>query len=338
MTKWIAVDAMGGDVGIAVTIPACVSFIQQHHDVGVMLCGATDLIQQELRSHDIGANRIQVIDAPEVIAMDESPVAALRYKKKSSMRVAINLVQSGEAAACVSAGNTGALMAISKFVLNTTPGLSRPAITTRMPTTNGSVSHILDLGANVDSSAEQLAQFALLGSAVARCMSGIEAPRVGLLNVGEEEIKGSAVIKQASGLIAECENVNYIGFVEGNDWFSGKADVVVCDGFVGNIALKAVEGMAMLFSKSLLGSFKRNFYTQISGLLSKSVLNEFKNQVDPRNYNGALLAGLNGAIFKSHGSADAYSFEKALEQAHTSVRSHLLDTIATHFAESGIRE
>ena len=316
--KTLAVDAMGGDVGPAVVVPACVEFLSKHDEVAIELVGQLPALTPLLPEH---CPRISLVAASEVVAMDESPSQALRKKKDSSLRVAIDRVAAGHASACVSAGNTGALMATARFVLKMIPGIDRPAILTRMPTYDGGVTRVLDLGANVDSSAEQLVQFAVMGAVTSELAGELTAPRVGLLNVGEEEIKGNEVVKRAHELLSRASQLNYIGYVEGNDFFSGQVDVVVCDGFVGNIALKAVEGVASLILKSMVGGFKKNLFSQLSGLLAKPVLKDVKQQVDPRVYNGAVFAGLNGIVIKSHGSADQLAFVNALEEALAQVNN-----------------
>jgi glycerol-3-phosphate acyltransferase PlsX len=258
--------------------------------------------------------------------MDESPSAALRGKKDSSMRVAVNLVKDGTADACVSAGNTGALMAISRFVLKTLAGIERPAICSVLPALKGRT-YMLDLGANVDCSAEHLLQFAIMGATLASAVEDQARPRVGLLNIGEEEIKGNDVVKQAAELLRDSE-LNFIGNVEGNDIYLGTCDVVVCDGFVGNVALKTSEGLAQMLSTYLRDEFKRNILTMLAGLIALPVINHFKNRVDPRRYNGASLLGLRGIVVKSHGSADRLAFRIAIERAVAEARLGVLRQIA----------
>ncbi len=327
----LAVDAMGGDYGPEVTVPACIDFLSTEPQVSLILTGDHDTIYSFLDdcAPDIRA-RITVQHTTQSVAMDEAPSAALRYKKDSSLRVALDLLAANEADACVSAGNTGALMATAKFVLKMVPGVIRPAILVRLPTHTQRITRALDMGANVDSPAEQLVQFGAMGSILAKAVDGIAAPTVALLNVGEEECKGSAVIKRAAELLEQQDSINYIGFVEGNDWFTGKADVVVCDGLVGNIALKAVEGISTLLAGYLRGSFKRNIFSQFSGLLAKPTLADFKEKIDTRNFNGATLIGVNGVVIKSHGSADQYAFHNALKEAILQVDRNIPQLLTQH--------
>jgi len=330
----IAVDAMGGDFGPDVTVPACVSLLEENHDVSLVLTGDQSVLIPMMAQYSSElCQRIKIHHTSEVVEMDESPSSALRNKKDSSLRVALNLLLAGDVDACVSAGNTGALMATAKFVLKMIPGISRPAILTRMPTESGAITRVLDLGANVDSSAEQLVQFAIMGSILAEAVGGVERPRVGLLNIGEEDVKGSQQIRQAAELLQQIKSLNYIGFVEGNDWFSGRADVVACDGLVGNIALKAVEGVSSLIANYLVGSFKRNIFSQLSGILAKPTLSNFKNKIDSRNFNGATLVGVNGVVIKSHGSADEYAFKNALCEAMLEVEKNVPALIAQKLGE-----
>lgn len=336
--KWISVDAMGGDIGPAVTVSPCLELLQENPSLGFILTGTEHLIRDHLGGlSDSLSARLKVRHTSETVTMSELPSVALRNKKDSSMRVALDLLKSGDAHACVSAGNTGALMATAKFVLKTIPGISRPAILTRMPNMEGSVTRVLDLGANVDCSPEQLVQFAIMGAVVSKAVGGVSDPRVGLLNVGQEEIKGNVQIKQAAAMLTQIDNLNYVGFVEGNDWFSGRVDVVVCDGLVGNIALKAVEGVATFISRQLVGGFKQNIYSQLSGLLAKPVLKKFKETADPRSYNGAVLVGLNGVVVKSHGSADQLSFRKALDEAVLGIDNHIPSLIGQYVESAGLK-
>ncbi len=311
----IAVDAMGGDHGPSVTVPAAIKSLSAHSAIQLILVGdeatlRAALVKQGAANHP----RIRIHHATQVVAMDDPVAVALRNKRDSSMRVAINLVHTKEADACVSAGNTGALMAVSRFVLKTLPGIDRPAICTALPTITGHV-HMLDLGANVDSTAEHLQQFAVMGSILVTAVDGIEKPRVALLNIGQEDIKGNEQIKAAAVLLAADSSINYTGFVEGDGIFKGHADVVVCDGFVGNVSLKTTEGVAKMIGEMLKRQIKRNPLTMLSGLLALPVLNGLKREMDPGNYNGASLVGLNGIVIKSHGSADINSFSNALSVA-----------------------
>ena len=310
----IALDVMGGDVGPDVVLPAAIGFVKRHQDVRLILVGDESIIEQGLASRGATAGeRLEIQHASQTVEMDELPSHALRNKKDSSMRVAINLVKEGRADACVSAGNTGALMATGRFVLKTLPGIDRPAIISALPSIQGH-SHMLDLGANVDCSAEHLLQFAIMGSVLAQAIDNIEHPRVGLLNIGEEEIKGNEKVKVAAQLLANS-NLNYIGFVEGDDIYKGGADVIVCDGFVGNVALKTSEGVAKMIGHYMKEEFSRNIVTRMAGLLSMPVLRAFRKKIDPRRYNGASLLGLRKTVVKSHGGADELAFANAIHVA-----------------------
>ncbi len=329
----IAIDAMGGDHGPHVTVRAAVDFLKRAQDINLILVGLTDAIQVELQAlHAKVGPRLRIQHASEVVKMDDPLQVALRGKKDSSMRVMANLVKSGEADVGISAGNTGALMAISRFVLKTLPGIDRPAIAGVLPAKTGRT-YVLDLGANVDCSSEHLRQFAIMGSALVSAIDGIDRPTVGLLNVGEEEIKGNEVVKQTTELL-RASGLNFRGNVEGDDIYKGTVDVIVCDGFVGNTLLKASEGIAKLIGGHLKDEFKSNIFTMIAGVMSLPVLNALKKRMDPRRYNGATLLGLNGVIIKSHGSADAYSFRHAIERGADQVRGGLLrrisETVGAH--------
>ncbi len=322
----VAIDCMGGDHGPGVTVPAALNFLKEHPEAGVVLVGAAESIAAELKAGNTDvSSRLRIQPASEVVEMHDPPAAALKNKKDSSMRVAVNLVKSGEAQACVSAGNTGALMAISRFVLKMVPGVERPAIITLLPTLKGHT-YMLDMGANVDCSAENLLQFAVMGSILVSSVEQIEKPRVGLLNVGEEEIKGNEVVKRAADLL-KSSGLNFVGNVEGDDIFKGTAEVVVCDGFVGNVALKTSEGLAHMLATFLREEYGKNLITRIAGLISLPVINAFKHRVDPRRYNGASFLGLKGIVIKSHGSADAYSFQCALGRALEEARSGMLNEL-----------
>ncbi|MRH77290.1 phosphate acyltransferase PlsX [Spiribacter sp. C176] len=308
----IAIDAMGGDRGPSATVPAALTVIARHPDVRLELVGDLDALRQALQKYGgQEGQQLSLIAASEVVAMDESPSQALRYKKDSSMRVAIERVKSEEAAACVSAGNTGALMATARYVLKTLPGIDRPAICTIIPCLNGHF-RMLDLGANIDCSAEHLFQFAVMGSVLVEASGDAETPRVGLLNLGEEEIKGNDQVKQAAQLL-QASDLNYIGYVEGDTMYQNQADLVVCDGFIGNVALKSSEGVAKMISQYLREEFSRSPLTKLAGLLSLPVLKALRRRLDPRFYNGASLLGLRGVVVKSHGGADAFAFERAIE-------------------------
>jgi glycerol-3-phosphate acyltransferase PlsX len=308
----IALDAMGGDYGLPIVVPAAVAALKKYNDIVLILVGDKDKIQAELIKNSVTLNdRLKIKHASQVVEMDEAPAIALRGKKDSSMRVAINLVKSGDANAAVSAGNTGALMATARFVLKMLPGIDRPAICSSIPSEHG-YSHVLDLGANVDSSAEHLYQFAVMGSELVKAIDGIESPRVGLLNIGQEAIKGNEQVK-AANILLESAQLNYIGYVEGDDIFLKKdVDLVVCDGFVGNIALKTTEGVAKMISNELKAQFSRNIFTKLSALIALPVLKAFRRKFDPRRYNGASLLGLQGIVIKSHGGADSLSYANAI--------------------------
>jgi glycerol-3-phosphate acyltransferase PlsX len=323
----IAIDAMGGDHGPHVTVRAALNFLRREPDINIVLVGLQDAIRAELKANKSEAGtRLRLHHASEVVKMDDPLPVALRTKKDSSMRVTADLVKRGEADAGVSAGNTGALMAVSRFVLKTLPGIDRPAIASTLPSRSGST-YVLDLGANVDCSAEHLLQFGIMGAALAAAIEHKERPSVGLLNIGEEDIKGNEVVKQASELF-KTSGLNFQGNVEGDDIYKGTVDVVVCDGFVGNIALKTSEGLAKLMADQLRGEFKKNIITRLAGIIALPVLRAFKRKLDPRRYNGASLLGLNGVIIKSHGSADVFAFEQAILKAVEEVRGGLLRRIA----------
>ena len=307
----VALDVMGGDHGPDVVLPAALRALSKRDNLDLLLVGEQQMIETKLLA--LGSKsgaRLQIQNASQCVDMDELPSRALRFKKDSSMRVAINMVKDGRARACVSAGNTGALMATARYVLKTLPGIDRPAICTSLPSKTGHT-WVLDLGANIDSSAEHLFQFALMGSVLARAVDGNENPRVGLLNIGEEEIKGNETIKEAAGLLSGSD-LNYVGFIEGDDMYSGKVDVVACDGFVGNIALKTSEGLAQIISYYMKREFNRNVLTRLAGLAALPVLKAFRKAIDPRRYNGASLLGLRGSVIKSHGGADALAFCNAI--------------------------
>ncbi len=322
----VAIDAMGGDHGAHVTVPAALEILRRDPEVNIVLVGLSEVIEAELRACQAQpGSRLRIHHACEVVTMDDPPALALRSKKDSSMRVAINLVKSGEANACVSAGNTGALMAISRFVLKMLPGIERPAIASVLPTLNGHT-HVLDLGANVDCTAEHLLQFGVMGAMLVSAVEHKERPTVGLLNIGEEDIKGNEVVKKAAELL-RGSGLNFYGNVEGNDIYKGTTDVVVCDGFVGNVALKASEGLAKMIGELLKQEFKRNLFTKLAGLMATPVMRAFKRRVDPRRYNGASLLGLRGIVVKSHGGADIFAFEHAIEAAVEEVRNGVLRRI-----------
>jgi len=331
----IAVDCMGGDVGPAATMPACAAFLASHPQAQLLLVGQPDALAgwpQVLNNV-----RCRVVPATEVVAMDDPVEVALRRKKDSSMRVAIAQVKEGVAQAAVSSGNTGALMAIARYVLKTLDGIDRPAIATQLPNARGGATTVLDLGANVDCTAEHLLQFAVMGSALVAAATGREEPSVGLLNVGEEVIKGSEVIKKAGVLLRNAANngdLNFFGNVEGDDVFRGTTDIVVCDGFVGNVALKTSEGLASMIGGIIREEFSRNIFTKIGALFAYPVLKAFKRRLDHRRYNGAALLGLRGLVFKSHGSADAFAFEHALARAYDAAHNRLLESVQARIAHA----
>jgi len=327
----LAVDCMGGDHGPRVTLVACRRFLDTHPDAKLLLVGLPDALSSF--SHP----RAQVVVASEVVAMDDPIEVALRRKKDSSMRVAIAQVKSGAAQAVVSAGNTGALMAIARYVLKTIDGIDRPAIAGRMPDFKGGGTTMLDLGANVDCSPHHLLQFAVMGSALVSVLDNIESPTVGLLNIGEEDIKGNEVIKKTGELLRTAANsgdLNFYGNVEGTDIYQGTVNLIVCDGFVGNVALKASEGLAHKISETLKNSFTHNIFTKIAAIFSYPVLSDFKDKVDHRRYNGAALLGLNGIVFKSHGSADDVAFGTALNRAYDAAHHNLLERVRSRIAHA----
>ena len=337
----VSVDVMGGDHGPSVTLAACRQFLATHPEAHLLLVGLPEAFSGW--SHP----RTKTVQVSEVVTMDDPVEVALRRKKDSSMRRAIELVKDGQAQAAVSAGNTGALMAIARYVLKTLDGIDRPAIAGQMPNVKGGGTTMLDLGANVDCSPEHLLQFAVMGSALVSVLHGIESPTVGLLNVGEEVIKGNEVIKKTAELLRNASkngDLNFYGNVEGNDIFKGTTDIVVCDGFVGNVALKASEGLATMVSTLLKDGFSRNIFTKIAAICAYSVLSGFKDRVDHRRHNGAALLGLRGLVFKSHGSADALAFETALNRAYDAAHHNLLDRVrsridhAAPFLAGGLSE
>jgi glycerol-3-phosphate acyltransferase PlsX len=324
---------MGGDHGPHVTVPAALELQARVPDADIVLVGVRDAIEAELAAQRAAAGaRLRVHAATEVVGMDEAPALALRYKKDSSMRVAINLVKNGEAHACVSAGNTGALMAISRFVLKTIPGIDRPAIATVLPNMNAKFTYVLDLGANVDCTPEQLMQFGVMGAMLVAAVEHRERPTVGLLNIGVEDIKGNETVKRAAELL-RSSGLNFYGNVEGDDIYKGTTDVVVCDGFVGNALLKASEGVARMIVEFLRAEFKRSAWNKLSALLATPVLNALRVRMDPAKYNGASLLGLRGIVIKSHGAADRRAFGYALERALAEVRNNVPQRIAERMAQ-----
>lgn len=329
MSLTISIDAMGGDYGPDVTIPASLDCLKNNPDLKLILVGDQSVIKQLLpKQLDAYQDRLTIHHASQCVEMDESPSKALKNKKDSSMRVAINLVRDGQADACVSAGNTGALMATARFVLKMIPGIDRPAIISTLPSIYGHT-HVLDLGANVDCTAEHLFQFAIMGNELVKAVEGIDSPKVGLLNIGEEDTKGNEQVKAAAKLL-ENSLLNYIGYVEGNSLNAGqiKVDLIVTDGFVGNVALKSIEGAAKMIGTALKEAFGKNILTKIVGLIAYPVLKLFKQRIDPRLYNGASFLGLRGLVIKSHGGADVLAFKTAIKLAEVEVKKDVIRKIS----------
>lgn len=333
----ISIDCMGGDHGPAVTVAAAVSFVKRTEDVQIILVGQELIVRSELKKQKFDHHpRIRIVNASEVVTMADSLEVALRRKKNSSMRIAINQIKDNHADVCVSAGNTGALMAISRFVLKTILNVDRPAICSILPNQKNKPTYVLDLGANVDCEPKHLHQFAIMATALVSAVEGIEKPTVGLLNVGEEDIKGNEVVKQTAQLLREDHAkgvINFYGNVEGNDIFAGTTDIVVCDGFVGNVTLKAVEGMGRFVKTIFATEFKRNLITKLGALIAQSALKAIGHRLNPSNYNGGSLLGLRGLVIKSHGGADAYSFEWAIQRAYDASKNGVLEHIASAMTE-----
>lgn len=324
----IAIDAMGGDYGPPVTIPAALATLARHPQLHLILVGDSSLLQQELSSSSGSHPRLTIHHASQRVEMNELPSQALRTKKNSSMRLAINLVKEGVATACVSAGNTGALMATARFVLKTLPGIDRPAIVSTFPTYQHNKNmRMLDLGANVDSSAESLVQFAIMGSVLAAAVDNIPHPKIYLLNIGEEEIKGNEQVKKTAQLLSHSQKINYAGYIEGDAIYQGDADVIVCDGFVGNVALKTTEGVAVFISRLMKEAFMRNWLTKFAGFMVKPILHTFVKRIDPARYNGATFIGLQGIVIKSHGGAGIPAFARAIEEAMIQVEKNIPERI-----------
>ena len=322
---------MGGDHGPGVVVPAALEVIAEFSDVDLVLVGNEPAIEAALeRAAPAAGGRISVRHASQSVEMDDSPSQVLRSKRDSSMRVALDLVKDGGADACVSAGNTGALMAMARFVLKTLPGIDRPAIISALPTMTGHT-HVLDLGANVESTPRHLFEFAVMGSVLASAVDDNPRPSVGLLNIGQENIKGNERVKEAARLV-EASGLHYIGFVEGDDIYLGTADVIVCDGFVGNVALKSSEGVARMISDLIRNAFKRTLANRVAGILARPVLRELATRMDPRSYNGASFVGLRGIVIKSHGSADAVAFKRAIVEAVAEIRKNVPERISEHIA------
>jgi glycerol-3-phosphate acyltransferase PlsX len=337
MTIKISIDCMGGDHGCAVTVPAAVSFVNREPGAELVLVGREEAIRAELKKHHaLDHARLSIVHAEEVVAMDDPVEVAMRRKKDSSMRVAITLVKDGRTQACVSAGNTGALMAISRYVLKTLPGVDRPAICALIPNQKDKPTYMLDLGANVDCEPHHLHQFALMGSALVASSEGRAKPTVGLLNIGEEDIKGNEVVKQTAQLLRADHDkgiLNFYGNVEGDDIFKGTTDIVVCDGFVGNVMLKAAEGMGRFFKAVVTTEFKSNLLNMFGALMARGALKTISKRMNPSRYNGASLLGLRGLVFKSHGGADAYAYEWAIRRAYDAAKNDLIARISASIAE-----
>lgn len=327
-TVTIAIDAMGGDFGPPITVPAALAALEKHPELKVILTGDESLLTSILRQNSYDTTRLTIQHTTETVAMDESPALALRGKKDSSMRVAINLVKEGVADACVSAGNTGALMATARFVLKTLPGIDRPAIISAFPTIDpNKVVRILDLGANVEASPQDLVQYAVMGSVLAETVGGVNKPTVCLLNIGEEDIKGNELVKQTAQLLSANTAINYAGFVEGDRMFRAEVDVVVCDGFIGNITLKTTEGVALLIKQTIKEAFMKNMVTKFLGFLVQPIMKSFAKRLDPGQYNGAVLLGLQGNVIKSHGGAKKPAFTNAIEAAMKSAEMNIPERI-----------
>lgn len=328
---------MGGDHGPSVTIPAAISFVNREPQAELILVGLEDVLRGELRKHKADNHpRLSVQHAAEVVEMDDPVEVALRRKKDSSMRVAIEMVKAGNAAACVSAGNTGALMAVSRYVLKTMPGVDRPAICSILPNQKNGPTYMLDLGANVDCEPHHLHQFAIMGSVLVSAMEGIARPSIGLLNVGTEEIKGNEAVKATAKLLREDHErgiLNFYGNVEGNDIFKGTTDIVVCDGFVGNVTLKAIEGLGRFVKDVMTSEFKRSPLTMLGALVARGALKNIGKRFNPSRYNGASLLGLRGLVFKSHGGADSYSFEWAIKRSFDAAKYNVQEQLSTLIAE-----
>lgn len=337
MTKKISIDCMGGDHGPRVTVPAALAFLARESEVELILVGREDAIRSELQRHGgLDHARVSIVHATEVVEMDDSLEVALRRKKDSSMRVAIDLVKQGQAQACVSAGNTGALMAVSRYLLKTLPGVDRPAICTILPNQNDGPTYMLDLGANVDCEPMHLHQFALMGSALVAAVEGKPKPTVGLLNVGAEDIKGNELVKQTAELLRADHAkglLNFYGNVEGNDIFEGTTDIVVCDGFVGNVTLKSVEGLGRLIKGVIKSELSKGWIDMLGALIAYRALKRVSQRLNPSRYNGASLLGLRGLVFKSHGGEDAYGFEWAIKRAFDAVHHDVLNRIEKSIAE-----
>jgi len=320
---------MGGDHGPSVVVPAAFRVLEGQPELHLVMVGDQSVLEREIASHSSAhADRVSVVHASQEVRMDELPSQALRNKKDSSMRVAIDLVKRGDAHACVSAGNTGALMATARFVLKTLPGIDRPAIIAALPSVTGHT-HVLDLGANVESTPQQLFQFAVMGSVLVNAVDNIPRPTVGLLNIGQEEMKGNESVKEAAQLLA-ASDIHYVGFVEGDDIYRGTANVVVCDGFVGNVALKSSEGVALMIGHFIRQEFRRSVWSRTVGFIALPVMRALRMRIDPREYNGASFVGLRGIVIKSHGSADVIAFARAISEALAEIRKNVPERISQH--------
>ena len=329
MNLTVALDAMGGDHGPSVVVPAAFRALEEQPELHLIMVGDQSVLEREIARHSsVHADRVSVVHASQQVRMDELPSQALRNKKDSSMRVAIDLVKHGDAHACVSAGNTGALMATARFVLKTLPGIDRPAIIAALPSVTGHT-HVLDLGANVESTPQQLFQFAVMGSVLVNAVDNISRPTVGLLNIGQEEMKGNESVKEAAQLLA-ASDIHYVGFVEGDDIYRGTSNVVVCDGFGGNVALKSSEGVASMIGHFIRQEFRRTVWSRTVGFIALPVLRAFRRRIDPREYNGASFVGLRGIVIKSHGSADVIAFARAISEALAEIRKNVPERISQH--------
>lgn len=329
---------MGGDIGPLITIPAVIATARKHPNIHFVLCGQADAINKHLeQDFQFSSKQITIIDCDQVVAMDESPLAALRHKSESSMATCIKLVEKGDADACVSAGNTGALMAMANYYLKTLPGIDRPALISSIPISDNHSVYLLDLGANVNSDSEILFQYAVMGSVLSEAVGGIPTPRIALLNVGEEQIKGNDKVKHAAQLLIEAPDLNYIGFVEGNDIFSHNADVIVTDGFTGNVALKSSEGLAKLVLSELKRISEASWFNRLLSKIALPLLKKVVRQMNPDQYNGASLIGLRGIVVKSHGNASVeafcYAIEEAIHQATRQVPARIKHRIETLLIE-----
>jgi glycerol-3-phosphate acyltransferase PlsX len=331
----ISLDTMGGDIGPSSTVPAAVEAVEKNPNLTLILCGQQAVLEHHLNLNQaLNHPRLLIHHCEQVVSMDEKPALALRTKADSSMRVALNLVREGKAAACVSAGNTGALLAMAHYGLKMLPGIERPALISKLPTKGKKPVYLLDLGANVSCDSHILFQFGLMGSVIAQQEAALSEPKVALLNIGEEEIKGSDQIKQAAVLMQQAPNINYVGYIEGSDIFSAKVDVIVCDGFVGNVALKTCEGIATMVIDKLKSNLKRNLFYRLLGVLLWPILRKLYALVNPEQYNGASLVGLRGIVVKSHGNASSSAFVSAIDEAVREVERQVPEKIKDKLDQS----